>query len=131
VGDIRDEYDTEEAPIQDLGDGRLLADAAVSIHDLSAYLALEIPESSDYESLGGLLIHQAGKVPPIAAQIVAFGLSFIVREADEKRISKVEIIRPGNLSEPAPPLTGEGAPPTTPEGGKKPDSDRKIASAAT
>ena len=31
VGDIRDEYDTEEAPIQDLGDGRLLADAAVSM----------------------------------------------------------------------------------------------------
>jgi putative hemolysin len=136
VGDIRDEYDTEDAPIQDLGDGRLLADAAVSIHDLSAYLAVEIPESGDYESLGGLLIHQVGKVPAIGAHITAFGLSFIVRDADEKRISKVEIIRPGNLSEPAPPMTGEqkaeaatAAAPS--EGGKKADEDRKIASAAT
>jgi CBS domain containing-hemolysin-like protein len=136
VGDIRDEYDTEEAPIQDLGDGRLLADAAVSIHDLSTYLAAEIPESGEYESLGGLLIHQAGKVPPVGAEIAAFGLSFIIRDADEKRISKVEIVRPGNLSEPAPPLStrsppAEAPPATSSEGGKKPDSDRKIASAAT
>jgi putative hemolysin len=135
VGDIRDEYDTEEPPIQDLGDGRLLADAAVSIHDLSAYLAVEIPESSDYESLGGLLIHQAGRVPAIGTQIAAFGISFIVRDADEKRISKVEIIRPGILSEPAPAMPGDRAsqvPATgSPEGGKKPDGDRKIASAAT
>jgi len=131
VGDIRDEYDTEEAPIQDLGDGRLLADAAVSIHDLSAYLAVEIPESSDYESLGGLLIHQVGKVPAIGAQIVAFGLSFIIREADEKRVSKVEILRPGILSEPAPAMTGEAPAAASSEGGKKPDGDRKIASAAT
>jgi CBS domain containing-hemolysin-like protein len=92
VGDIRDEYDTEEAPIQDLGNGHLLADASVSVHDLSAYLGAEIPDG-DYESLGGLLTHQAGRVPPVGSSIDAYGLSFLVREADEKRIVKVEIIR--------------------------------------
>jgi putative hemolysin len=93
VGEIRDEYDTEEAPIQDLGEGRILADAAVSVHALSAYLGIELPESPDYESLGGLLIHQAGKVPEVGAQIEAFGLFFVVRDADEKRVAKVEIVR--------------------------------------
>jgi CBS domain containing-hemolysin-like protein len=155
VGEIRDEYDTEEAPIQDLGDGRLLADAAVSVHDLSAYLGAEIPENGDYESLGGLLVHQAGKVPIVGAQIVAFGLSFIVRDADEKRISKVEIIRPGNLSELPPPpskpapsvssvpqaIPQAAIPETAPappapaddakDESKKSDGDRKVASAAT
>jgi CBS domain containing-hemolysin-like protein len=99
VGEIRDEYDTEEAPIQDLGDGRLLADAAVSVTDLSSYLGAEIPENGDYESLGGLLIHQAGRVPAVGTRIEAFNLAFIVRDADEKRISKVEILRPRPLSE--------------------------------
>jgi CBS domain containing-hemolysin-like protein len=94
VGEIRDEYDTEEAPIQDLGNGRFLADAAISVHDLSAYLGIELPESPDYESLGGLLIHQVGKVPSVGATIEAFGLSFVVRDGDEKRIAKVEIVRP-------------------------------------
>jgi hypothetical protein len=107
VGEIRDEYDTEEAPIQDLGDGRLLVDAAVSVGDLSAYLGAKIPEDDDYESLGGLLIHRAGKVPDIGTQIEAFDFCFIVREADEKRIVKVEIVRPRGLSEVPPPLLGD------------------------
>ena len=106
VGEIRDEYDTEEAPIQDLGDGRLLVDAAVSVDDLSAYLGAKIPDG-DYESLGGLLIHRAGKVPAIGTQLEAFDFCFIVREADEKRIIKVEIVRPRGLSEVPPPLLGE------------------------
>lgn len=94
VGDIRDEYDREEAPIQDLGDGRLLADAAVSLADLSAYLGTEIEGDGDYGSLGGLLTHEAGKVPPAGEHIVASGIEFIVRESDEKRIVRVEIILP-------------------------------------
>jgi CBS domain containing-hemolysin-like protein len=110
VGEIRDEYDTEEAPIQDLGDGRLLVDAAVSVDDLSAYLGAKIPADGDYESLGGLLIHRAGKVPEIGTQIEAFEFFFIVREADEKRIIKVEIVRPRGLSEVPPPLLGDSEP---------------------
>jgi CBS domain containing-hemolysin-like protein len=141
VGDIRDEYDTEEPPIQDLGDGRVLADAAVSVHDLSAYLGVDLPESPDYESLGGLLIHQAGKVPSVGAQIEAFGLFFVVRDADEKRIAKVEIVRPGASSEertsdsPTSASTKSevirpprGAPDDSDE---PPGSDRKIAPAPT
>jgi len=110
VGEIRDEYDTEEAPIQDLGEGRLLVDAAVSVDDLSAYLGAKIPEDGDYESLGGLLVHRAGKVPEIGTQIEAFDFFFIVREADEKRIIKVEIVRPRGLSEVPPPLLAESEP---------------------
>ncbi|HEX9298395.1 MAG TPA: hemolysin family protein [Polyangiaceae bacterium] len=145
VGEIRDEYDTEEAPIQDLGDGRLLADAAVSVHDLAAYLGAEIPDSGDYESLGGLLIHQAGKVPSVGTHIEAFHLSFVVRDADEKRIAKVEIIRPRPLSELPPSASGEGpvapeagpaangssAPPQSDAGQSSSDGERKVASAAT
>jgi len=139
VGEIRDEYDTEEAPIQDLGDGRLLADAAVSVHDLSSYLGAQIPENGDYESLGGLLLHQAGKMPAIGDRIEAFDLAFIVRDADEKRISKVEIIRPRPLSELPPAKTDGESPatsattdrpasgaPTDPKG-RGPDDPRKIA----
>jgi CBS domain containing-hemolysin-like protein len=123
VGEIRDEYDTEEAPIQDLGDGRLLADAAVSVHDLSAYLGAEIPELGDYESLGGLLVHHAGKVPAVGERLEAFNLSFIVRDADEKRISKVEIIRPRPLSDLPPSANVEVAPPAERRASDAPGSD--------
>ncbi|MET0594800.1 MAG: transporter associated domain-containing protein, partial [Polyangiaceae bacterium] len=132
VGEIRDEYDTEEAPIQDLGDGRLLVDATVSVDDLSAYLGAKIPEDGDYESLGGLLLHRAGNVPTVGTQIDAFDFCFIVREADEKRIIKVEIVRPRGLSEVPPPLLGgEGDTPAARRSSRAPSPADPSATPAT
>jgi putative hemolysin len=95
VGDIRDEHDeTEEATIEDLGDGRLVADAGVSMRELCAYLGASIDTEEAYESLGGMLTHHLGKMPEAGSAVSKFGLHFIVRDADDKRIGKVEIIRP-------------------------------------
>lgn len=99
VGDIRDEHDEgdEAAAIQDLGDGRLVADADVSMSDLSAYLGAEIDKDGDYESLGGMLTHHLGKVPEVGTAVSKFGLRFIVRDSDERHIGKVEIVRPRSM----------------------------------
>ncbi|HMA91327.1 MAG TPA: hemolysin family protein [Polyangiaceae bacterium] len=93
VGDIRDEHDEAEPPIQELGDGRLLVDATVPIVDLSRYLDTELPDDGDYNSLGGLLITRLGRVPPVGAKMSEYGLEFVVRAADERHVSKVEIVR--------------------------------------
>jgi putative hemolysin len=93
VGDIRDEHDVEEAPIVDLGDGRLMVDASLPISDLSRYLGTELPDEGDYHSLGGFLVSQFGRVPEIGAQVQTLGFLFVVRDADEKRVTKVEIHR--------------------------------------
>jgi CBS domain containing-hemolysin-like protein len=93
VGDIRDEHDTDEPPIADLGDGRLLVDASVPIGDLGRYLGADLPEDGDYRSLGGYIIAELGRVPEVGARVNALGLEFEVREADERRVAKVEIRR--------------------------------------
>jgi CBS domain containing-hemolysin-like protein len=94
VGDIRDEYDTEEAlPIQKLAEGRYVADAAIAIGDLEMHLGKKLPEDGDFESLGGLIVHRAGRVPEVGATIALDGYRLIVREADETRVVKVEIVR--------------------------------------
>jgi putative hemolysin len=104
VGDIRDEHDVEEAPIADLGDGRMVVDASLPLTDLSRYLGVELPTEGDFHSLGGFLAAQHGRVPEVGASLSAFGLEFIVREADERRVSKVEIHRetPPNSIAPRP-----------------------------
>ena len=99
VGDIRDEYDTE-APIDDLPDGRVLADASVAISDLSAHLKRDLVIDGDYESLGGLILHLAGAVPKVGSVLRKNGLRFVVREADETRVVKVEIKVEGETPEP-------------------------------
>jgi hypothetical protein len=97
VGEIRDEYDTE-AQIEETPEGKMLADASVSISDLAAHLKHDIPTDGDFESLGGLLIHKAGRVPEVGATVQIDGLQFIVREADETRVVKVEIVRSGPVA---------------------------------
>jgi CBS domain containing-hemolysin-like protein len=94
VGDIRDEYDTEDAaPIQKLAEGRYVADAAIPITDLELHLGKKLPEDGDFESLGGLIVHRAGRVPEVGATVALDGYELIVREADETRVVKVEIVR--------------------------------------
>jgi CBS domain containing-hemolysin-like protein len=91
VGDIRDEHDTE-APIQPMGDGRVMADASVPIADIEHALGKPLPNDGEFESLGGLIVSRAGRVPKVGATLQVDGLKLIVREADETRVVKVEII---------------------------------------
>ncbi len=91
VGDIRDEKD-REAPIQTMGDGRVVADASVSIADVEHALGKALPDDGEFESLGGLIVSRAGRVPEVGAMVRVDGLKLIVRERDEKRVVKVEIV---------------------------------------
>jgi len=93
IGDIQDEHDAEEEPIVDLGNGHVLVDAATPIYDLSRFLGVEIPEDGDVVSVGGMVVSHAGKVPQQGAELDAWGLRFIVREANERKVSKLEVSR--------------------------------------
>lgn len=90
-GDIQDEYDAEPSQIEELGDDRLIADARVPIYDIEEYYDIELPESPDYESLGGFLLAQSGTVPQAGTVFEVQGLRFSVVEADAKRIISVAI----------------------------------------
>jgi putative hemolysin len=94
VGDIRDEHDDPEKapPIVELGDGRLLVDARVTMAGLSRHLGAELPEGGDYYSLGGFIVEALGQVPRPGAVLTKLGFDFIVREADERHITQVEVI---------------------------------------
>jgi CBS domain containing-hemolysin-like protein len=94
VGEIRDEYDDEDVSlIHKLAEGRFVADAAIRLGDLELHLGQKLPEDGAFESLGGLIIHRAGRVPEVGATVSLDGYDLIVREADETRVVKVEIVR--------------------------------------
>ena len=101
VGDIRDEHDDHEegeAParslIEKLDDGRVVADGHVTMGDLSAYLGTNLPANGSHDSLARMLFDYAGKVPAVGTAISKFGFRFIVRDATEDAVAKVEIVRP-------------------------------------
>ncbi len=93
VGEIQDESDTEEARLTKLDSGAVLVDASVPLRELGAHLKIEFPEGGDYETLGGFVTAMAGKVPAAGSVVAWGGLTFTVRAADERRVTKVEVAK--------------------------------------
>jgi CBS domain containing-hemolysin-like protein len=93
VGEIQDEYDDEERQFRILPGGKILADGRISVYDLGEKLDVEFPESNEYEKLGGFLTMVAGRLPAPGTRLSSNGFDFIIKEADERRISRVEIER--------------------------------------
>ncbi|MBI1821240.1 MAG: HlyC/CorC family transporter [Nitrospirae bacterium] len=99
VGEIRDEYDTEEKPVERLKDGSLVIDASLSVRDLNTDYKLPIPESGDYETLGGFVLSQLQNMPR-GGEIIQYGdYKFTIVDMDLRRIVKVKVEKIKNLSE--------------------------------
>ncbi len=90
VGEIRDEYDIE-SPVIRLKDGTLLVDASISIRDLKEDYAVEIPESPEYETLGGFVITTLQKIPETGDIIELEDKRLRVIEMVGRRVSKVKV----------------------------------------
>ncbi len=97
VGDIRDEHDAVESPIREIGEGHLWVDASVSVYDVAHVLDADFEtEDGDYDSVGGMIVERAGRVPSVGESITFRGFEFTVRAADERHVTEVEILaRPG------------------------------------
>ncbi len=94
VGEIQDEHDTEESLVTEVEPGRFLVDARISIHDLGEMIDSPLGRSQEgFDSLGGLVVEQLGRVPAVGEMVRLDGLEITVREADEKRVQRVEIVR--------------------------------------
>ena len=93
VGEIRDEYDKEEEPLRQLDEGTWIANAQISLNDLGEMLGVEFPDNGEYESLGGLIVNELGKVPERGAEVQIEGLSMTVTAGDERRVTRVQIER--------------------------------------
>jgi len=90
VGDMHDKR--AQTAIQTTGDGRVVADASVPLADLARALGKALPEDGEFESLGGLIVSRAGRVPNVGTTLQISGMNFIVREADSTHVVKVEIV---------------------------------------
>ncbi len=92
VGEIRDEYDVEEAQIEEVSESEALFDARVSIRDVNDTLDLEI-EDEDFDTLGGLLYHELGKVPNVGDEVRVDGAVVTVLTTTGRRVGKVRVTK--------------------------------------
>jgi CBS domain containing-hemolysin-like protein len=92
VGEINDEYDAELIPYKKLSEDSWLVQARMEISQANEHLKLEIPEG-DYETIGGFLLQQFGRIPEPGDELYFSHLKLTIRKADERHIESVVIER--------------------------------------
>ena len=94
VGEIEDEHDEEAERVKERTPGTYVADATISIYDLMEILGdTLILEKGGYDSLGGMIVQLAGRVPEAGEEVQAGGYDLRVLEADERHVTRVEIVK--------------------------------------
>ena len=98
VGEIDDEHDPEEAefiaPDTD-ADGKpcFAVRALTRIDDFNDYFGCEFTEEEDYETIGGLVMHELGRLPRLGERLEYGGFEFRVTRADRRRIDVLQVVR--------------------------------------
>lgn len=95
VGEIEDEHDeTDYAPVQHRGDGALVVDARMPLADLEEQWGefLTHEEREEYETVNGLILSLAGRVPDRGTPLKhPSGITIDVLEADARRVHRVRL----------------------------------------
>ena len=95
VGEIQDEFDNEDEEISQIGEHAFLIDGATNIEDVNEALDISIPESEDYDSLGGYILSVIGRIPTgnDHAVINVDDVTFTILTVEERRIAKVKAVK--------------------------------------
>lgn len=92
VGDIQDEYDTEEELLQLQEDGSVIVDAMLPIEEFEAYFDVQV-EREKFDTVGGLVFYLLGRIPGPGEVVVCGDMSLTVLSAAERRIGKLRAVR--------------------------------------
>lgn len=90
VGDIEDEYD-EENHVKIIKDNEYILDGNLRLHDVSDLIGIDI-DSEEFDSVGGLMIGDLGRMPEEQEEVKVNNIKFIAEEIEKNRIKKVRMI---------------------------------------
>jgi putative hemolysin len=94
VGDIPTQEEIAEPPVVRREDGSYLVEGFLNVDDLKDLLVVdELPDEGDYQSLGGFVLSQLGRLPRAGDRVEWGGYSFEIVDMDGNRIDKVLVGR--------------------------------------
>jgi len=92
VGEIQDEYDSEEPVFEYVNDDEYILNARMDLDDLNRLMDVELP-TEDSDTLGGFIYAELGRVPVVGNQVTYEDLDFTVESVAGRRIQKVRVQR--------------------------------------
>jgi CBS domain containing-hemolysin-like protein len=92
VGEIEDEHDRDEPPIQAAGPGAFRVDGATRLDEVNRRLGTHLPVDRS-ETIGGLLMALAGTVPSEGHEVEVDGVLLRADRVEGRRIATVGLRR--------------------------------------
>lgn len=108
VGEIADEHDREEVPVQQLSDGSLRVIARLSVDELSELVGEELPDA-EWDSVGGLVAGLLGRVPALGDRVRFDGIELEVERMNGRRVKSILVCRVARKAQEAAGEAGEAA----------------------
>jgi len=93
VGEIRDEYEAEQELVIPVSENEALMDGRVPFDDVREAFDLDLPPSDDYDTLGGYIVHELGRLPKAGEEVRTDGVRFVVETVEARRIRRVRVTR--------------------------------------
>lgn len=95
VGDVADEHDPRRAGAARAADGSWIVPGVLRPDELVEYTAIEVPEGAAYETLGGLVMAELGRMPTVGDEVtvgtVAARVTLRVEAMDGRRVERVRV----------------------------------------
>lgn len=91
VGEIQDEYDSEEEETCRLENGNYSFDGGIPIEKVEELLDADLGADEDTDTLGGLVINLLGRIPEDGERpsVTVDGILFTVTKIEERRIVRI------------------------------------------
>jgi CBS domain containing-hemolysin-like protein len=91
VGDIVDEFDIETPPAEPQADGSVIVTGLMPIDDADELLGAHLPDGP-WDTVGGLVLDLAGRVPRAGESVEVDGFRLVVDRVEGRRIGRVRIV---------------------------------------
>jgi CBS domain containing-hemolysin-like protein len=93
VGEIQDEYDTEDWLFELQSENLLLADGRLPIEDVEAALHIRFEEDDDFGTLGGFVHKHLGRLPIQGDAFKAEGVRVEILAVERHRVRKLRLTK--------------------------------------
>ncbi len=88
-GEIEDEHDSTDHIEEEVGDNKYRFSARLEVDYLNETYKCELPESDEYETLGGLIVSETGEIPEQDMEIIVANFRFTILEVSSTKIDLV------------------------------------------
>lgn len=92
-GEIEDEHDVELRLEEQVSETEFRFSARLEIDYLNEEYQLDLPDSEEYETLGGLIIHELESIPEAGTEVEINELRLFIEQVSDRRIEIVRIVK--------------------------------------